>query len=182
MFTCSYKVGDHVAGETNPVVNTATVTALDELDRPVSATDKHSTTLLHPSIALGKTGPATALAGSLVTYALAVQNTGDVAFVGPLVVLGDAQCEAPPVLTSVAPDATPGSLDPGDIWRYSCSVQTAVGQANVHNVATVDGTDVHGRHATATADADTALSQPVQGSSAFCSAVSSPVCAFFPLR
>jgi uncharacterized repeat protein (TIGR01451 family) len=161
LFRCSYVIGGHQSGEANPVVNTATVTAVDELGRPVSDTDQHATTLLHPAIALAKTGPATALAGSLVTYTLAVTNTGDVAFTAALVVLTDARCEAPPQLVSTGGDTSPGTLDPGDSWRYSCSVQTAVGDTTVHNVATVDGTDIHGRHATAEGAADTALTQPI---------------------
>ena len=106
VFSCSYTIGAHQGGEANPVINTATVTALDELDRPVNDTDQHSTTLLHPAISLAKTGPATALAGSLVTYQLAVTNTGDVAFPAPLVVLTDALCEAPPQLVSTGSDAS----------------------------------------------------------------------------
>jgi uncharacterized repeat protein (TIGR01451 family) len=160
VFTCSYTIGAHAGGEANPVVNTATVSAVDELGRQVSDTDQHSTTLLHPRIALAKTGPASAVAGSLVTYALTVSNTGDVAFVGQLVVLSDALCEAPPVRNSVGTDTSPNTLDPGDSWGYSCSVQTAVGQTSVHNVANVDGTDIHNRHATAQGIADTALTQP----------------------
>ncbi len=165
VFTCSYTIGAHQNGEANPVVNTATVTAVDELGRQVNDTDKHSTRLLHPSIALVKSGPATALAGSLVTYALAVSNTGDTAFAQPLVVLADALCEAPPARVSVGTDTTPNTLDPGDSWRYTCSVQTAVGQTTVHNVADVDGTDIHGRHATAEGTADTVLAQPTKGAS-----------------
>jgi archaellum component FlaG (FlaF/FlaG flagellin family) len=161
VFTCSYTIAAaHQAGEANPIVNTATVTAVDEYDRSVSDTDQHATTLLHPAIALTKTGPATALAGSLVTYALAVSNTGDVAFPAALVVLTDVPCEAPPQLVNTGTDASTATLDPGDSWSYSCSVQTSVGQTTVHNVANVDGTDIHGHHATAQAIADTALTQP----------------------
>ena len=160
VYTCSYTMGAHQPGEANPVVNTATVSALDEFDRPVGDTDQHATTLLHQSIAIDKTGPATAQAGSLVTYELAVTNTGDVAFAGPLVILADARCEAPPVRVGVGGDTSPGSLDPGDVWRYTCSVQTAVGQTSVHNVASVDGTDTNGRKATDEDDATTALTQP----------------------
>ena len=166
VFSCSYTIGAHQAGEANPLVNTATVTALDQLNMPVAGTDQHSTTLVHPGVSIAKTGPASALAGGLVTYELAVSNTGDVALVGPLVVVSDALCEAPPALVSFGSDTSPGTLDPGDTWRFSCSVQTAVGQASVHNVANVDATDVHGRHTTGEAVADTALAQPTVGSAA----------------
>jgi hypothetical protein len=96
-----------------------------------------------------------------VTYQLAITNTGDVAFAAPLVVLTDARCEAPPQLISTGADASTATLDPGDRWSYTCSVQTVVGQTTVHNVANVDATDIHGRHATAQGTADTALTQPI---------------------
>ncbi|MDP1846264.1 MAG: hypothetical protein Q8K79_00615, partial [Solirubrobacteraceae bacterium] len=162
VFTCSYKMGDHQANEANPVVNTATVTAIDELDRPVTDADQHATTLLHPAIALTKTGPATALAGSRVVYLIAATNTGDVAFAAPLVVVTDARCEAPPIRLSTGTDASPGSLDPGDTWQFGCAVQSGPGETVIHNVAHVDGTDVNGRHATAQATADTILAAPRQ--------------------
>jgi uncharacterized repeat protein (TIGR01451 family) len=160
VFTCSYQMGAHESGEANPVVNTATVTAIDELERPVSDTDQHATTLLHPAIALTKTGPASATAGSRIVYTIAASNTGDVAFPAALVVVTDARCEAPPLLMGTGTDASPATLDPGDTWFYACAVQTAVGETAVHNVAAVDGTDIHGRHATAQAVADTRLNQP----------------------
>ena len=69
VYTCSYSLAAHQTGETNPVVNTATVTGVDELDRPVADTDQHVTTLLHPAISLTKTGPATATAGARVVFA-----------------------------------------------------------------------------------------------------------------
>lgn len=56
IYTCSYTLTAHQTGESNPVVNTATVTGVDELDRPVGDTDQHATTLLHPAIALTKSG------------------------------------------------------------------------------------------------------------------------------
>ena len=142
------------------MVNTATVTGVDELDRPVADTDQHVTTLLHPAISLTKTGPATAMAGARVVFAIAVKNTGDVAFAAALVVVSDARCEAPPLLMGNGGDGSPGTLDPGDTWQYACAVQSAGGERVIHNVALVDGTDVNGRHATAQAAADTVLNEP----------------------
>jgi len=162
IYTCSYTIAAHAGGETNPVVNTATVTGVDELDRPVGDTDQHTTTLLHPAIALTKTGPATATAGSRVVYTISAKNTGDVAFAAPLVVVTDARCEAPPLLIGTGGDGSPGTLDPGDTWQYACAVQSAAGESVIHNVALVDGTDIHGHHATAQATADTLLAAPRQ--------------------
>lgn len=75
-------------------------------------------------------------------------------------VVTDARCEAPPLLIGTGGDA--GTLDPGDTWQYACGVQSAVGETAIHNVALVDGTDIHGRNATAQATADTLLAAPRQ--------------------
>ena len=160
VFSCTMALAGHTATEANPVVNTATVHALDEYDRPVTAHDEHTTLILHPSVAIDKTGPATAVAGDAVVYALVITNTGDEAFAAPLVVVTDARCEAPPALVSTTNDATPASFDPGDKWGYLCRVQTQLGETLVHNTGVVDGTDPHGHHVSAQDSADTQLTQP----------------------
>lgn len=160
IFSCSRTIGDHAGGEENPIVNTATVSAVDGLDRTVTSTDRHTTRIIHPAVSVDKTGPATAKAGDLVTYTIAVGNTGDVAFPDPLVVVGDALCEAPPQLASRNGDPSPATLDPGETWTYTCSVQTEAGQDGVDNVATVAATDVNGRHATGSDGAATVLARP----------------------
>ncbi|MBA3575379.1 MAG: hypothetical protein H0W37_10570 [Pseudonocardiales bacterium] len=113
-----------------------------------------------PAIAIDKTGPATATAGEGILYTLAVKNTGPTAFPDGAVLLTDALCEAPPVLVSRNGDGTPGFLDPGETWTYTCTVRTVLGQTQVVNVAQVTGTDVNGRSASASDDATTTLSQP----------------------
>jgi hypothetical protein len=45
------------------LLNTVTVDARDEFARPVSATARHTTRILHPAIQIDTTGPATAVAG-----------------------------------------------------------------------------------------------------------------------
>lgn len=101
-----------------------------------------------PAIAIDKTGPATAEAGSTLRYTLFVTNPGDVPFPAASVHVTDPNCDAPPALVSKASatggDASPGTLDPGDTWTYSCSKKTTAG-ANctlsvVPNTATVTGT------------------------------------------
>ena len=159
IYSCSMKVGDHADGEEDPIVNTATVTAKDELGRVVTDVDQHSTNLLHPAVAIDKTGPAVALAGSRIEYTLAVGNTGDMPFAEALVVLTDELCEAPPALVSKNGDGSPATLDPGESWTYSCTVQSAADQNLVHNVASVTATDQNGRMATASDSADTALAR-----------------------
>ena len=158
-YTCSYVITHH-QGEPNPVTNTVTATGTDQEEKPVTATDKHDTTILHPAIGIRKTGPATAQAGSLVTYTLTVTNPGDVGFAQPLVVVTDGLCEAPPALQSTNGDPSPATFDPGDTWTYTCSVQTQVGQTSVDNVANAKGTDTNGRSAIASATFTTKLTQP----------------------
>jgi uncharacterized repeat protein (TIGR01451 family) len=157
-FTCSYVI-THNQGDTNPVTNTATASGTTG-DTTVTATDTHDTLILHPKVGIAKTGPATALAGSLVGYTLTVTNPGDVAFADPLVVVTDTLCQAPPALSSKNGDSSPLTFDPSDTWTYTCSVQTQVGQTAVDNVADVKGTDQNGRSATAQAKFSTQLTQP----------------------
>jgi len=158
-YTCSYVITHH-QGEPNPVTNTVTATGTDQDEQTVTATDRHDTTIRHPAIGIAKVGPATAQAGSLVPYTLTVTNPGDVSFAQPLVVVTDGVCEAAPALQSTNGDHTPATLDPGDTWTYTCSVQTQVGQTRVDNVANVKGTDSDGRSATASATFTTQLTQP----------------------
>jgi uncharacterized repeat protein (TIGR01451 family) len=162
-YTCTMKVPDHSANETNPIVNTVTATGTAHGDQ-FSDTDTHSTQVLHPAVQIDKTGPATAQAGDRVTYQLVVTNPGDVAIVGQTLSVTDPKCEAPPALVSKArgngPDPTPATLDPGDAWSYSCTVQTQVGQTSVLNTGLVNGFDSNGHTVSDTDDATTALAQP----------------------
>jgi uncharacterized repeat protein (TIGR01451 family) len=117
----------------------------------------------HPAIAIDKTGPATAQAGDKVGYVLTVTNPGDIGFAESTVKVTDAQCNGDAVsLLGKGGDSTPASLDPGDTWTYTCSVQTAVGDSAVHNIASVTGCDRFDKCVDATDSADTTLSQPAQ--------------------
>jgi hypothetical protein len=101
-----------------------------------------------PAIAIDKTGPAIAVAGSTLHYPIYVTNLGDVAFPAPFVRVTDPNCDEPPKLVSKAsatgPDASPGTLDSGDTWTYRCSRATSAGPdckpSIVPNTATVTGT------------------------------------------
>jgi hypothetical protein len=165
-YTCETPVPAHSAGEENPIVNTVTAAAQDEFQRPVSDTDQHSTRILHPEIAIDKTGPATATEGDLVPYILTVTNPGDESFAAATVVVTDPQCAAAPALSvknrGAGLDPSPGTLDPGDSWVYLCSVQTQVGQTRVDNVADVNAADEFGHPVSATDTASTVLGQIVQ--------------------
>ena len=97
-----------------------------------------------PAIAIDKTGPAVATAGDTLRYTLVVTNPGDLPFPAASVRVEDPNCDDPPVLVSKNGDSSPGTLDPGDTWTYSCSKKTTAGAdcvpSVVPNVATVTGT------------------------------------------
>ena len=161
VYTCSVAASAIFTGDLTQVTNTVTVNAKDQSGTAVPpSTDTAVTNLLKPGIAIDKTGPATATAGDLITYNLAVTNTGNTVFNDGLVVLADALCQAPPALLSKNGDTSPDTLSPGETWTYSCQVQTQGGQERVDNSGSVTGTDQGGRKATATDTASTVLSQP----------------------
>ncbi len=114
-----------------------------------------------PGIAITTSGPASAVAGEILTYELGVTNTGDTAFSAGVVIVSDALCQAPPTLVSTNGDGSPTTLDPGDRWTYRCQVQTAAGQTAVDDIGEVDVTDVAGTVRTASAQFTTTLSRPV---------------------
>ncbi|MGZ4269568.1 MAG: MSCRAMM family protein, partial [Solirubrobacteraceae bacterium] len=158
-YTCTHRI---TAADPDPLTNTVKVTGTDQLGGPkgtVTDTDSTTTDIVHPAIAIDKTGPATATAGALITYTLDVTNPGDMSFADPLVVVADALCQAPPALQTKNGDGSPGTLDPGDRWTYTCQVQTQSGQTSVHNVGDVTGTDHNGHSVNATDDATTVLAQ-----------------------
>ena len=106
-----------------------------------------STPERQPAISIDKVGPVTAPSGATLNYDLYVENHGEVSFPESAVRVTDPRCDAAPELRSKsgsggAEDATPGTLDPGDIWRYGCSRTTRRPAVNcvVHretNAATV---------------------------------------------
>src|SRR4051795_4617746 len=115
-----------------------------------------------PVIAIDKSGPASALAGTAVEYTLVVSDPGPTSFPTAKVAVGDAMCSAAPILVTKNGDSSPDFLNPGDSWTYSCSVSTQLGQSSVHNTGTVTGTDTNGKQASASDIADPVLSQPAQ--------------------
>ena len=161
IFSCSLTVPANTAG---PIVNTATVTAQDPTGKQVTAQSQHTTVILHPAVAIAKTGPATALAGTAVTYTLTVTNPGDEPLPAPFVGVSDPLCQAPPALQAKTRDSgadpTPDTLDPGDAWIYTCVVQTTTSQTEVDNTAHVSAQDPHGKPVSADAAAKTILTAP----------------------
>ncbi|MET0972219.1 MAG: hypothetical protein ABWY95_02245, partial [Thermoleophilaceae bacterium] len=102
-----------------------------------------------PAIAIRKVGPQIATAGDVLRYRFYVENIGDVPFAEDAVEVMDPACDEPPELVSKedasGEDGSPGTLDPGDTWIYSCSNRTSSPGDNceptrVDNTGTVTGT------------------------------------------
>jgi len=128
------------------------VSAGDAWDCTITNTRRYA------ALALAKTGPASAMAGTAVPYVLTTTNVGTVSFPLARVSVSDPQCVAPgPVLRSVNGDETPATLDPGDRWSYDCQVSTTTSQTRVDNAASASATDVAGRAASAIAQLSTLL-------------------------
>jgi len=176
-YTCTVKAADLFKTSTATASSTATVTGTDQNDATLSAHDTVLTAALIPGIAIDKTGPATATASELLTYNLAVSNTGTTSFpeagvkVTDTVLTGGGCDAAPAIATSKSGDRTPTELNPGETWVYQCQVATRVGDTKVSNKGDVSATDAGGRTVTASDTTDTALS-PAAGAVLPASAVS----------
>ncbi|MEA2287428.1 MAG: hypothetical protein QOJ21_3471 [Solirubrobacteraceae bacterium] len=100
-------------------------------------------TKVNPAIAVQKTGPATAYAGDTLTFDYVVTNPGN----EPLhqVDVTDDRCAA---VVQGAKDGADDVLDPGETWRYSCTMVApphGIGDPNpVVNTATAEGLDGDG--------------------------------------
>jgi uncharacterized repeat protein (TIGR01451 family) len=124
-------------------------------DLPLAAGDRATCTFRNirqggatPAIAIRKVGPAVAEAGDTLRYTLYVTNPGDVPFPAAGVDVADTDCDDSPELVEKqdgsGADGTPGMLDPGDTWVYTCSRGTSSGGADcepfrVDNSATATG-------------------------------------------
>jgi uncharacterized repeat protein (TIGR01451 family) len=163
-YSCTYTVQHSDEDANHNIVNVASVTGRDNSGHTVGPiTDDATTKVIHPAIAIDKTGPATGQAGDKIGYTLTVTNPGDTPLGDPTVKVSDAQCNGDPVtLLGKGGDSSPSTLDPGDTWSYSCSVQTALGDTSVHNTGSVTGCDTLGGCVDASDTADTTLTQPAQ--------------------
>jgi hypothetical protein len=123
-----------------------------------------------PAIMIDKTGPGHAEAGDTLHYTMRVTNPGTVPFAADDVQVTDSNCDRdnPPKLTDKSDgdgaDDSAGTLDPGDVWTYKCSVKTdAPGEdcvlQTVRNTATVSG-DAQGTTVRYSSTIDTTLTCP----------------------
>jgi uncharacterized repeat protein (TIGR01451 family) len=159
IYHCTYTVQHADEDATHHIVNVATVTATSASGHGVGPVEASATTLItHPAIALLKSGPASAVAGTSVAYSLRVTNAGDTSFAESTVKVADTKCRSGSLkLYSKHSDTSPGSLDPGDVWTYSCVVKTTAGDTAVNNTATARATDQFGTAVTAEDSAETRL-------------------------
>ena len=151
--SCRDTAPGHTGAATSPSGALAiVVNAGDAWDCTITNTRRYA------ALALVKTGPASAMAGTAVPYVLTTTNVGTVSFPLARVAVTDPQCVAPgPVLRSVNGDQSPATLDPGDRWTYDCQVSTTTTQTRVDNAASVTATDLAGRAANAAAQVSTLL-------------------------
>ena len=159
MYGCSKQIpAGHRIGDENPIRNVATASGKDQLGKTVTSSDDHLVRVLHPAIDIEKTGPARALVGTPLGYTLTVTNPGDVAFASQQVIVADPRCQAPPAGPNTGNDGSPGQLDPGDTWSYTCTAQTSGRPAGTFvNTATVTGRDFNARTVTDSDDFPTML-------------------------
>lgn len=122
---CSYATVAEV-----DIVNTATVTGVDELDGPVRDDDSAAVDVVHPAITIVKTGATQAHEGDSVTYTFTVTNHGDIGLAGITVV--DDKLGAVGEIAALAP---------GQTAVLTKAFTVPVGPANIVNVATACGTD-----------------------------------------
>jgi hypothetical protein len=129
------------SGAGDVATRTATVTpAAGEV-----VTCSFTNTKLQPAIHVEKSGPATAYSGDTLDFAFDVTNTGEV----PLsdVDVRDDRCAPVVGPVSRAGGDDDDVLDPGETWRFTCSMVAShtLGDANpVTNTVTVQAKDADG--------------------------------------
>jgi hypothetical protein len=161
-----YRLTGLTCNDADSTTDLSTATATINVDSGETVHCTYTNRFTSPGIAIDKSGPANGTAGDLLPYTLTVTNPGQESLAASTVVVSDQQCTTAPALqaqnTGSNADATPGSLDPGDSWVYTCSGQTQLGQSSFANTACVQGSDAFGRVVSACDDVNTILAQPPQ--------------------
>ena len=159
-YRCTFQVAAHAAGETNPIVNTATVTGNDSNgNAAASGMDMAAVTIVHDAgtLTISKISNVSSVAhGGTVTYTLDVTYApGADGSPAQNIVVTDPQCAAgtltgPNTSTAVDPDNDADALlETSETWRYTCTFTVpathAAGEEDpILNVATVTGRDLDG--------------------------------------
>jgi uncharacterized repeat protein (TIGR01451 family) len=147
--------GCSVTAGNEDIVNTATVTATDELSETVSGSAEATVDVIHPDIDIEKQAdPLAVRVGDTVNYTIIVDNDGDVDLTNVGVDDDLAGC------TLSGPGGDDGDLilETHETWIYTCSV-TAGGE-DIVNTATVSATDETGRTVTGSAQATVDVIHP----------------------
>jgi uncharacterized repeat protein (TIGR01451 family) len=132
-FTCTYKVG--ASGDAH---NAVSVSAIDGLERPLTASDGTYVDVIRPAITIDKiANPASITDSGPVTYSYVVTNTGDTAL-HDVVVNDDI----------IGLIGTIGTLNPGETRTLTKTVNVDINTPRT-NIGTVSGTDVLGGKVTA---------------------------------
>jgi uncharacterized repeat protein (TIGR01451 family) len=162
-YTCTTPANHAFEDANHIITNIATASGLNPVGDRVSDQDDDTIKVIHPAIKIDKTGPATAQAGDKISYVLTVTNPGDTPLAASTLVVSDPQCNGDPVtLLSKNGDGSPDSFDPGDVWTYTCSLQTGSGDTSVENHATAEGKDQLGKVVDSASVAATVLNPPQQ--------------------
>jgi uncharacterized repeat protein (TIGR01451 family) len=162
-YTCTTPANHAFEDSSHVITNVATASGLNPIGELVSDQDDDHIKVIHPAIKIDKTGPATAQAGDKISYVLTVTNPGDTPLAASTLVVSDPQCNGDPVtLLSKNGDGSPDSFDPGDVWTYTCSLQTGSGDTSVENHATAEGKDQLGKVVDSASVAATVLNPPQQ--------------------
>jgi uncharacterized repeat protein (TIGR01451 family) len=138
-YECTYTI---VASDGTSVLNTAKVSAVDQLGAVASATASHTTKVLHPTISIVKTASPQSVAGSgTVTYTYVVTNTGDTVLTDVAVV--DDRLGGIAFVTS---------LQPGESKTFTRAVDVTTASPTT-NVGTATGVDPLGLKVSASSQA-----------------------------
>ena len=142
-YTVSYPVPSNAP---DPLTNTVTVTGQDLDSEPVSPVAAvHSVDIdYRPTLAISKTGPATALVGQMVNYVITVQHAGtvDTSDINTVVV-SDTRGT---IINPNSPSGDVGDddiLSQGETWTYTATYQVQSADPDpLPNTASVSGRDL----------------------------------------
>jgi uncharacterized repeat protein (TIGR01451 family) len=145
-------------GDTNPLMNTAVASGIDNLSRTVTASDTVSVAILRPGITLDKTAsPAFVHVGDTITYNYTVTNSGNTPLSG--VSVTDDRLGTVPFVSGDS--NTNGSLNTGEAWMFrAIYIAKSNDPSPLVNNAVASGTDSLSRTVSASDTAVVAILRP----------------------